>query len=64
MIQVIKHGYLPKYEAFCSKCGCDFIYHDKDICCKTICDKYLEIINCPECGQPVDVKERMEILNE
>ena len=58
MKTVIKHGNKPEYLAVCDDCGCAFTYNDKDIRYKDICDKHLVLVDCPECGAPINAKNK------
>ena len=58
MIQVEKHGNrYPKYpyiRCVCKLCGCQFTFDHLDTYRLNCCGDVYEVINCPECGYPID----------
>ena len=61
MIVIIKHGTVDEYEKTCPKCGCIFRFTDDDISKFDISRfdgaETIQVIDCPDCGEPILVKE-------
>lgn len=56
MITIIKHGQTQMHELTCPQCGCIFRFTNDDLRIfrgTTI----LEIIDCPDCGEPLLMEE-------
>ena len=62
MVKILKPGTLQKIK--CDECGCLFSFEDEDteiVMSKAItpqCEIVEKIIECPQCGKDIDLKER------
>lgn len=56
MITIIKHGTVGQYEKTCPNCSCIFRFTDDDIS-RFNGAETIQVIDCPDCGEPILVKE-------